>query len=368
MTRKPATMDNRGQKQIDTPWYGVAGGLVTLLSLCWCVDLLNAWKHSPMDQCGWVALLIWLTPLLIFATQANSPLRLDSRRIVVFIVALSIGALGRLTSLHVLQHIGLTIALAGWLGGFRWTVVAWSSCAVCWMPAFGWATSKVAPSEVVLASRLILAILGASTLVRYRSEERTLALPSHRFAWLTLGGFVVASLVWQFVPLQGAEYRLMLLPTRGIGFTSQGAALSAPEVKSLGAAIAVRRMYHFDDQRLIATLVDATQNRHAVHDPLYCFTGSGWKVSNDRPIPVPAGTARHIAFERRGKRAELIFWFSDGKTRHASMSQYWWQTTLRRLTLGRCGDEPVLVLLQSYDADPIDWRPVLDVNSPFFQL
>ena len=89
---------------------------------------------------------------------------------------------------------------------------------------------------------------------------------------------------------------------------------------------------------------------------------------NDRNVALPSGQARHVSFEKHGRRAELLFWFSDGAERHASIPRYWWQTMLRRLTCGRSGDEPVLVMLQSYDQRPVDWRTILDKDSPFLAL
>lgn len=41
---------------------------------------------------------------------------------------------------------------------------------------------------------------------------------------------------------------------------------------------------------------------------------------------------------------ELLYWFSTDKSSDHSLPRYWFETTLRRITLGQCGCEPILVL------------------------
>ncbi|MEM7252237.1 MAG: exosortase C-terminal domain/associated protein EpsI [Pseudomonadota bacterium] len=62
-------------------------------------------------------------------------------------------------------------------------------------------------------------------------------------------------------------------------------------------------------------------DRHAHHPPEYCYTGSGWEVSDRPAIPwlVPnGGTPASIVVEREangGKRERelVIYWFTDGE-------------------------------------------------------
>ena len=69
-----------------------------------------------------------------------------------------------------------------------------------------------------------------------------------------------------------------------------------------------------------------------------------------------------------GTIAEAIFWMSDGRERHSSPSRYWYQTALRRLTLGRSGSEPVLIILQPWPGQTISWDDVLTRIGPLFEI
>lgn len=348
-------------------WLSVCGALVIALCCAWSADLFGAWRDSPLDRFGWLPLLIWIAPLIQLAVNRDPRLRLDARRTPLLVAAVACGSLGSLTSLNVLQHMGLILACSAWLG-WSWSTFVWAASGIGWVPAFGWVAAKAGAGGAVLLLRVLSSGVGAAVLLRSRGRETCSMRAPSWVGWTALASALGASLIWQFVPLHGAEQRLIELQIQGDHFNSRGVALSATESTSLGAAIAVRRLYTFGDQRILANLIDATHNRHAVHDPLYCFTGSGWQIVNDRRVEIPGGEGRHVTFARQGQRAELTFWFSDGAVRHCGIANYWWQTTLRRLTCGLSGPEPVLVLLQSYDDRPVDWRVILRPDSPLFSL
>ena len=72
--------------------------------------------------------------------------------------------------------------------------------------------------------------------------------------------------------------------------------------------------------------------------------------------------------QKHGRRTEVIYWFSDGDEIHASISRYWLQATARRLTRGWLRDEPLLIMLQSYDDETLDVQALLGKDSPFVQI
>ncbi|HUR60233.1 MAG TPA: exosortase-associated EpsI family protein [Opitutaceae bacterium] len=160
---------------------------------------------------------------------------------------------------------------------------------------------------------------------------------------------------WAAFPLASAKDRLQAVAARGPDFTSRDLGLNAAELTILGRVDLVHRVYALMNYEIYATIIDGTKDRHAVHDPRYCFQGAGWRILEERPLPIALGHANLIRAAQGTRRVDLLFWFSDGRTAHTSMTRYWWQTTLRRLTFGRSGPEPVLIVLQSHGAQQPEW-------------
>jgi hypothetical protein len=162
-------------------------------------------------------------------------------------------------------------------------------------------------------------------------------------------------MLWDIYPLPGAGQRLEEIPTHNARFDGTDVSLTASERAAFGPATVVHRRYWFNGRVFFLTVIDGARNRHAVHDPRYCFQGAGWRITTESRLQIPGGAATWFKMDQAAEHGEVVFWFSDGATRHSSLPWYWWQTTLRRLTLGRCGADPVMVVLQSYGADPPAW-------------
>lgn len=187
-----------------------------------------------------------------------------------------------------------------------------------------------------------------------------------------LGVATVAALaiicLWEFVPLDDAAARLRALPTSGLQFASREVPLVAAERDLYGAANVVKRLCQVGPQQFMLLIVDGSRNRHAVHDPLYCFRGAGWEASTTSDLPVRGGVARQVILTRGTERAEVVFWFSDGSTRHGSATKYWLQTALRRLTVGSAGPEPVLVMLWTVGPQSPDWADLFEHFTAVFEF
>ncbi len=176
--------------------------------------------------------------------------------------------------------------------------------------------------------------------------------------WIALALAVGLALFWQFAPLPNAGDRLSRLPLSGLGFTGKDLPLSDIEKTVFQRAQTIKRLYKAGNQVIIVQVIDASGDRHAIHDPLYCFRGAGWEVAASQDIAVNGGAARQLQLRRNAETAEVVYWISDGTVRHASPIQYRWQTALRRLTMGRSGSEPVLILVQPADKAAVDWSTV----------
>ncbi|GAB5558386.1 MAG: hypothetical protein SynsKO_00330 [Synoicihabitans sp.] len=177
--------------------------------------------------------------------------------------------------------------------------------------------------------------------------------------WGVMIAAVAMGLLWQFYPLEDASRRLADLPERGIMMQSRDVPVSEAEASVFAGASVLKRLVKVRGQTVVLTVIDGTRNRHAVHDPAFCFRGAGWEVERETAFAVEWGEARRVALRRRAETAEALYWFSDGQRAFGSAVTYWGRTTLRRLSLGASGDEPILVVLTPVDDQPIDWDALL---------
>lgn len=179
--------------------------------------------------------------------------------------------------------------------------------------------------------------------------------------WLGLGvaSAVLCGALWDWYPLPDARPRLAEVPKQGSRFQSRDVPLTEREKAVLGGVAVLHRSYRFETREFYLTLVDGTEDRHAVHDPRYCFQGAGWRIAAAKQVAIPGGEATWLTLKKADVQLEAVFWFSDGASRHSSFPRYWGQTTLRRITLGGSGSEPVLVLLQLYENAPSQWSDFL---------
>ena len=166
---------------------------------------------------------------------------------------------------------------------------------------------------------------------------------------------VVLAVAWDLVPLPDAQYRLSAFATTGLGFSSREMPLNDTEKSVYGAARVLKRVYRVNRQNLVVVVIDGARNRHAVHDPSYCFRGAGWTIGGDRALPLPGGSGKILTLQKGGETREAVFWFSDGRARYGSVARCWWQSALRRLTFGKSGPAPVLVVVQPLEGGTVDW-------------
>ena len=281
----------------------------------------------------------------------------------------------------------LVAALLIWLRDLAWVSAAWETLPVLTaLPLFLWlgAPWQFRPEEVRwhqrsllaagvllgagLATDLTLLLAGVWTLALWSwlrarvvanpvNLRRLLLLPLMAFPWLTLdlAPLVLLSLAWRWIPAPGSPDRWKLLPRAGLGFVSREVPLTPVETEVYRHTEAVKRLYQAGTDRFVLTAVDGSRDRHAVHEPLYCFRGDGWQVVSAQTLPVPGGCARRLNLTRAGRHTEVVFWFTDGRERHASAGRAWWRHLLSRLTLGSLGGEPALVLLQPASTEAPVW-------------
>jgi hypothetical protein len=199
-------------------------------------------------------------------------------------------------------------------------------------------------------------------------QEQYMSSQSNILLWAALSIALVLGIVFDVCPPPDELSRVRCIPSQGLGFESMDIALNKSELSLYNKAEVVKRYYRVGKNRFMLIAIDGIKNRHAVHDPLYCFRGAGWMIVKKDKLPVEGGEALLLHLKKSDNYQDVVYWFSDGRIRHGSVVRYWIQATLRRITMGRSGKEPILVMIQSIENEPIDFMQIFDQFGALFQV
>jgi len=183
--------------------------------------------------------------------------------------------------------------------------------------------------------------------------------PAGKWLGLVFAILVPLTLLWQYYPLQDASARLKALPLRSAQVECRNLPLTGAEELTFSNVTVVKRLAMANAGTVVLTLIDGTHDRHAVHDPTFCFRGAGWEAGAPEQFPLAKGSGRLLHLRNGSESAEALYWFTDGTEQFARPLLYWWKTTLRRLTFGASGPEPLLVVLVSASTTPPNWPALL---------
>ena len=187
----------------------------------------------------------------------------------------------------------------------------------------------------------------------------------HKFLWGALILTLIVTLIWPMIPIPSAANRLASIPLSGPDFKARPLELTPGDRAFLGQAQGVQFLVEMrGGGSLVLTIIDGSNNRHAVHDPGYCFAGAGWKTLTQQAVKVPSGDATWVVLSKDNKKSEALWFFDDGQHQFTSPIEYWLKTSARRATLGRSGAEPVLVSLRSLPDTPVRWDRVRQILLP----
>jgi hypothetical protein len=131
---------------------------VVAYAACQAQDLVSAWRHAPYDRLGWLAFVIWMSPLGWARGLGKVPRAEPVGGLLA--VGLAFSFLGAVASLNTLCYAGLACTLAGFCP-WSWRNLFWLLAAASWMPALGYALHALTAGQV-LATRLILATAGGA--------------------------------------------------------------------------------------------------------------------------------------------------------------------------------------------------------------
>jgi hypothetical protein len=159
------------------------------------------------------------------------------------------------------------------------------------------------------------------------------------------------------------------LPLSGPGYVGNNVPLNEFEEKTFKGVSVLKRIYRINNENYLITVLDGTHDRHIVHDPYYCFTGSGWEIEKQKEIPLGDGKGTELVLHRGSKMRAALFWFSDGTIPFGSPLEYWWKSTLRRISFGKSGQEPLLIMIQPIDSiSHVNWKEVTHVLNELIML
>jgi hypothetical protein len=143
---------------------------VAILLYCgWMAsDLPHSWISTPAVRYEWVAFVIWASTCLcymVFMPKGSTPLFLG-----LAVVCSLVGSIG---SLHILNHLGLALAIAGMLP-FSGPQVVWLASFVSWTPALGWFAKLLSPPQE-FTLQVLIAIIGSLwleyTVITHKKEQ-----------------------------------------------------------------------------------------------------------------------------------------------------------------------------------------------------
>ncbi len=120
-------------------------------------SLYSFWRDDPYGHTGWIAMLIWLSPLLA------KPIRLAKGSDALLLIGLACTLLGHVLEIHAFHYAGLAL-IAGSAAGWHAGTLVWVAASVCWMPVLGY-LAKAAPAQTVCIARIVMAVAFAAVLL-----------------------------------------------------------------------------------------------------------------------------------------------------------------------------------------------------------
>ena len=308
-----------------------------------CLPLIDAATNSPRDRALPILLILWLATGLAIAFIAHKRSLFKNQQGYDSItdlacIALLISFIG---NINAIGYIGICLFFARFLpmGGARWL---WIGAGASWWPFMSYVTADLD----LFSSDMLRAVLAVLPLVAIPCLP--LHLPHIRFSRVSLSSCAIMLLgllvCWYLIPTKVTQDRISSLKQTGIEWP-----LKKSEQNFYGNAAVARRLLTVHQQRLALTVIDGSNNRHAVHDPWYCCQSRGWRITDLNYAKEPAIPANQLRLEHEGKTMWLCWWYSDGNEQWTDHGTYLWRSTLRRVTRGYSGPEPYLIICQSLD-------------------
>ena len=325
-------------------------------------ELLKSWWRSPLEQYGWLPLLLWLIPCVVHVYKCRGKVRAEASLLSLAVLTTFFGSIG---DLNTLCYLGFAIFIFAMCAAVNVVSLLWGVCAITWMPAFSWLGSYYTLGYTFSLKVIITSIASLLMVKAPRVLSTDKALSSRMIAAYVV--LFVITFMWPFLPYK-TQQRLSHLPQKGFGFVSRDIPLSSQEQGSFGKAKVLKRLYRVANQSFVLLAIDGTKDRHAVHDPHYCIVGAGWRIMTTRQMNNDMGTMSWVKLQRGTQVKEVVYWFTAQSSIYTSPMRYWYETTLRRISLGYLYQEPVLVILQTLDGKTLHWQKIFEIMPQLYEF
>lgn len=309
--------------------------IVLLLVIVWTrpLALVSYWSESPTLRIGWLAAAIWGAALLTirWATRQGSPMDRE-RYAVVSVLAL---AACFLLDLNLLRHIALAVSVVGWVNPNKGKWIAVVSC-LTWLPV---TDVLLQQSSALLSGARLLLAGGMLFVLGLARQESPPALPQSRpvlykaVLAISVGICLAAWLLANCRSAVRSVDGVQAVSASGPGFTTKRIALDPVERLALGGGVATRYYVVSGDHRFLLTLIDATNQTHAIHHPSVCHGGRGWKTESDQRLVVERGDVGWLHLRRGNQRKQMLYWFVGDQSRHRSFIRNRIEDQLQRFAI-----------------------------------
>ena len=180
-------------------------------------------------------------------------------------------------------------------------------------------------------------------------------------SWVSFIGLLGAILVYAIVPVANARDRLEFIPSESHSFNSVEIPFTQEEKDFLRDAHAIKRLYSLSDgNTLMMLVVDGAEDRHVVHNPVFCIKGAGDEILSEESMPLVKGSGSKLKIKTDSGFQEMAYWYSTLNRRHSSFANLLWDNVLNRLSFGTATNAPVMVVLYSSSNKSINWNRVPD--------
>ena len=178
--------------------------------------------------------------------------------------------------------------------------------------------------------------------------------------WTIVLFVMVATFVFKVNATDQQHSDLNDIPISGYGYDGRALEFSQAERAFLGKAEAIKHEYSQTGYRLVVVVVDGSNNRHAVHDPIFCLRGAGYETTGRQDFPIINGHGQLVSLAKGSIKQKVAYWFSNGEQRYTSFTRYLAESALNRLTLGTLGQQPKMVTVYSVGERIPNWSSLLD--------
>lgn len=138
---------------------------VTVFCAWQAVDLLAAWRHSPLDRFGWLSFLVWFAPVIVACVKSTA---VGDRLSPLTVFAFATALVGLFLDLNGVRYVALTLSIGAFLPpGPRRNF--WLAGAGVWMPAYGWFASTLS-IDALAVSRFLLAIVASGVWMPWKHQ------------------------------------------------------------------------------------------------------------------------------------------------------------------------------------------------------